>query len=91
MRPWLITLATLAGVLFGVLGLAPRAEAQNLPWCAHLDFGADETVDCTFRTFDQCLAEIHGVGGFCMANNTYQAPVSPLPSHRTKKHTLKPS
>ena len=67
-----------------------RAAAQNLPWCAHLDYGTDEAVNCTFTSFAQCLSEIHGVGGFCMANNTYQAPAAP--SHRAKKHApLKPS
>jgi hypothetical protein len=92
MRAWLTTLAILAGAGAGagILGLAPPAQAQNLPWCAHLDYGTDEAVNCTFTSFEQCRSEIHGVGGFCMANNTYQAPA--VPSHRAKKHTpLKPS
>jgi hypothetical protein len=92
MRPWLIRLAVLAGASAGVLGLTPPAEAQNLPWCAHLDYGTDEAVNCTFTSFEQCLAQIHGVGGFCMANNTYPAPVSAAPSRREKKRApLKPS
>ena len=96
MRPWLMTLAILAGafagVLAGVLGLTPPAQAQNLPWCAHLDYGTDEAVNCTFTSFEQCRSQIHGVGGFCMANNTYQAPVSAVPAHRAKKHApAKPS
>jgi hypothetical protein len=86
MRPWLITLAILAGPL----GLATGAEAQNLPWCAHLDYGADEAVNCTFTSFEACLSQIHGVGGFCQANNTYEAPAAS--SHRAKKRVpLKPS
>jgi hypothetical protein len=88
MRPWLMTLAILAGIS----GLAPPAQAQNLPWCAHLDYGTDEAVNCTFTSFEQCRSQIHGVGGFCMANNTYQAPVSAVPAHRAKKHApAKPS
>jgi hypothetical protein len=80
------------GILAGVFGLAGRAEAQDYPWCAHLDFGADESVNCSFVSFEQCQAEFHGVGGFCMANNTYQAPLPAHPSSRAKKRApLKPS
>ncbi len=90
MRLWPIGLAILAGANAGVFGFTPPARAQNLPWCAHLDYGTDEAVNCSFTSFAQCQSQIHGVGGFCMANNTYQVPTAP--SHREKKRgPLKPS
>ena len=73
------------GILAGFFGLTGRADAQNLPWCTHLDFGADESVNCSFASLDRCLAEVHGVGGFCMANNTYPDPAPAHPSYRAKK------
>lgn len=90
MRPWLLTLSILATVVACICGRA--AHAQNLPWCAHLDFGADETVNCSYTSFQECLAEVHGGGNFCMANNTYQPPAPAHPPQRAKKHApLKPS
>lgn len=50
---------------------ASAAEAQNGPWCAHYDFGSDETVNCGFSSFQQCLTDVRGVGGFCSQNSTY--------------------
>jgi uncharacterized protein DUF3551 len=47
------------------------AQAQNGPWCAHYDFGSDETVNCGFYSFQQCLSDVRGVGGFCSQNSTY--------------------
>jgi hypothetical protein len=57
------------------LAYASTTNAQNAPWCAHYDFGSDESVNCGFVSFDQCLGDVRGVGGFCMRNNTY-VPVS---------------
>jgi hypothetical protein len=73
------------GVLILIAGIGTPAKAQNYPWCAHLDFGGDESVNCAFVSFDQCMATVRGIGGFCMANNTYQAPVL-HPSHQAHKH-----
>jgi hypothetical protein len=66
-------------------GAPVGAQAQNYPWCAHLDFG-DEVVTCSFVSFDQCMLTVRGEGGFCMANNEYP-PVTPAPSHRWHKHS----
>jgi Protein of unknown function (DUF3551) len=61
-----------AVVLLGAsMTLVAAAQAQNGPWCAHYDFGSDETVNCSFYSFQQCVADVRGVGGFCSQNNTY--------------------
>jgi hypothetical protein len=81
MRLLLLTLAILAGAI----GLAPQAHAQNYPWCAHLDVGSDDAVNCGFVSFEQCMTTVRGMGGFCMANNTYVSP-APRPAQKMKKH-----
>lgn len=60
-----------AVVLGTVMGSASVVQAQNGPWCAHYDFGSDETVNCGFYSFQQCLSDVRGVGGFCSQNSTY--------------------
>lgn len=45
-----------------------RAVAQNYPWCA--DYASGGT-NCGFVTFQQCLATLSGMGGFCNRNTQY--------------------
>jgi hypothetical protein len=60
-----------AALLAAVMGSATAAQAQNGPWCAHYDFGSDESLNCGFYSFRQCVADVRGVGGFCSQNSTY--------------------
>ena len=53
-----------------------RAQAQNYPWCAIYDTG-DAAQNCGFVSFEQCMADVRGIGGFCQQNNTYVPPLSP--------------
>ena len=45
-----------------------RAVAQNYPWCADYASGVS---NCGFVTFEQCLATLSGMGGFCNRNTQY--------------------
>jgi len=62
-------------ILIVAAGLGTRAVAQNYPWCAIFDGGANST-SCSFDTVAQCMATVSGVGGFCMPNNLYQPPAA---------------
>ena len=56
------------------LGANPAAaEGKVWPWCAYYNAW---TYNCGFDTFQQCLATISGVGGFCRQNP--YAPVPPV-------------
>ena len=76
MRPLRLILA----ICIGIVCIGTRAEAQNYPWCAEYAGTPDGPVNCGFVTFEQCLATVRGVGGFCVRNNTYQPPPGPHPS-----------
>jgi hypothetical protein len=78
------------GIIAAATGLGPSAQAQNYPWCAQYSGRGGGAMNCGFVSFDQCMMTVRGMGGFCMANNRYQAPAA-VP-HRTKKHrSPKPS
>jgi Protein of unknown function (DUF3551) len=63
MRLLLITVSTLtASILFGA-----SAEAQNYPWCSYYS-GRGGGTNCGFITFQQCLDNVRGIGGFCDRN-----------------------
>jgi hypothetical protein len=44
------------------------AKAQNFPWCND----GSGSKNCGFANFQQCLADVSGIGGFCTQNSTYQ-------------------
>jgi uncharacterized protein DUF3551 len=73
------TLAIGLAAVFAGVSIAPdTARAEQLaPWCAQ--FGAQTgSYDCSYYTFEQCMATVRGVGGFC--NRNPRAPyVDPRP------------
>jgi hypothetical protein len=69
----------LFSILVVTAGINTRAEAQNYPWCAY--YSTDGT-NCGFVGFEQRLAGVRGIGGFCRQNNTYVPPPGP---HRRRQ------
>jgi hypothetical protein len=69
-------LVFILGFYVGIVGIANCAEAQNYPWCAYYD-GSFGGTNCGFTTFQQCLDNVSGIGGFCERNTQYQPPPGP--------------
>jgi hypothetical protein len=66
-------------IAFGLAAVAAAfvtpAQAQNYPWCAYYGNGFGGT-NCGFSTYQQCMADVSGIGGFCQQNNTYVPPTA---------------
>jgi hypothetical protein len=73
------------GVIALTAGIGAPAEAQNYPWCAIYNLG-EWSSSCSFTTEAQCWASVRGIGGFCMANNTYQPSAPPIWPRRRHQH-----
>lgn len=73
-----------AGALALVATPGSPAQAQNYPWCA-LYTMADGPRNCGFVSFEQCMENVRGMGGFCMANNTYHPPA---PGRQPRRHPM---
>ena len=57
-----------AAVVAGLLDSRNAAmAAQRAPWCAYLG-GFSGGFDCSYYTFDQCMATARGLGGRCQPN-----------------------
>jgi hypothetical protein len=57
------------------IGIEQPARAQPGGWCAEYDFGGHASArNCGFATFQQCLADVRGVGGSCSPSPYYQRP-----------------
>lgn len=52
----------------GAAATGDGALAQNYPWCGYYSSGG---TNCGFVTFEQCLATVNGIGGFCDQNTQY--------------------
>jgi hypothetical protein len=65
------------GLITATAALGTSAQAQNYPWCAQYGTGSGGAMNCGFTTFQQCQADVSGIGGFCEQNNMYHAPASP--------------
>jgi hypothetical protein len=50
------------------------AKAQDYPWCANYTKGS---TSCSFNTFEQCMADVSGIGGFCERNTSYHPAAAP--------------
>jgi hypothetical protein len=53
---------------------ATAAHAQNYPWCSQYTGSMGGSMNCGFSTYAQCMANVSGIGGFCIRNDTYQPP-----------------
>ncbi len=67
-------------------GLATPVQAQNYPWCL-LSSAYEGGENCSFTSFDQCMATRLGIGGFCQTNTQYQAGRLPITSARAARKT----
>jgi hypothetical protein len=76
------TLFFAVGLLVATVSIGTPAEAQNYPWCAQYGNGSGGARNCGFVSFNQCMADVSGIGGFCEQNNTYAPRVS---SHRHRQ------
>ena len=60
-----LSVALIAGAISVLSGT--DASAQYYPWCSlYSDRGG--TSNCGFVTFEQCMANVRGIGGLCQRN-----------------------
>lgn len=78
------------GVLVCTAAIVTRAEAQNYPWCAQYS-GQMGGRNCGFVSFDQCMATVSGIGGFCEKNLMYEPPAGVHPTRKARKPPPQPS
>ena len=53
----------LSAIVFGMAAPGAAAQAQDYPWCAI--YAKDGDTHCFFTSYEQCMATVSGIGGFC--------------------------
>jgi len=66
--------------------LARPAVAIEYPWCAQYGGKGDGGRNCGFSTFEQCMATVSGIGGFCERNSFYTGPAERPAKRARKRH-----
>lgn len=73
-----------------VLSATAPAQSQNYPWCAYYGMGDDGGgTNCGFVSYEQCMATLSGMGGFCVQNNQYHPPTGPSGQYRAARRSHK--
>jgi hypothetical protein len=69
-------LAGLAVAIALSAAYSPLANAQNTtrPYCIRDGSGGRGMWDCSYHTWQQCLASASGAGGTCWENPNYKGP-----------------
>jgi len=63
---------------------AEEAAAQNYPWCAQYRVQGGAR-NCGFVTFEQCMATVSGVGGYCETNALYRPEADTAVKRRLRR------
>ncbi len=81
----IVALCSLGFAVAFVLGTP--AAAKGPPWCAAYRTGA---TNCGFNTYEQCLAAISGIGGYCNRNYIDGEPDKPAAGKERKAREAEP-
>jgi len=95
MRLWIsfalaLPLLTTGAPVPDILTAPAQAAMRPYPWCARYMMRGS-VYNCGFVTFEQCLANVSGIGGFCVQNNYYLDAVQKPPVRKTrhKRHVTR--
>jgi hypothetical protein len=68
-----ITGLVAAAMLTAVFAMPSQARAEvQYPWCAEYGGRSGGATNCGFVTHAQCMATVHGIGGYCYENPAYR-------------------
>jgi hypothetical protein len=80
------TLSFMLGLFLATIVIPSHAQAQsNYPWCSVYSGGFDGASNCGFVSFEQCMENVRGIGGFCQQNNWYH-PAAAAPQYSGRMH-----
>jgi len=73
---------------FGIIVAMTPGQTREYPWCSQR---TDESRahSCAFDTWEQCMATMSGIGGYCYLNYALPLP-SPVIAPSRKRHRIRP-
>ena len=82
------SLLLVAGIVVVAGVMSTAAQAQNYPWCAYYGGRDGGGANCGFTTYEQCMATLSGMGGYCNRNTQYvpSGAAHEAPMHKPRRH-----
>ncbi len=76
----------LAAVMSFGVAAGQAAGWRDEPWCAVIEYDADVTWDCSYRTFEECYPNVlAGNKGFCSPSPAGPGPAASAAPHKPRK------
>jgi uncharacterized protein DUF3551 len=72
MRLPILSLVVAVCALAGAGQTASAQSAYSYPWCAKY-YGKLEGTACYYKSYQQCMTTVSGVGGYCYESPYYHA------------------
>lgn len=66
--------AAIAILTVNVQSASAQPGGTTRPFCIRDGIGGAGSWDCSYHTWQQCLASVQGAGGSCQANPWYEGP-----------------
>ena len=87
MRVSRLAALALAGMMLpAVVAVSPAPAAAQQPWCAVYASAMGRTLNCAFRTREQCLAGVRGVGTCEPISSDNSPGTAPSQGRRQRHH-----
>ena len=84
MRFPIISLCVTAVILAVASRTASAQSPYSYPWCAKY-YGKLEGTGCYFGSYQQCMMEVSGIGGYCYQNPGYRGRSAARPLHMRRR------
>src|SRR5215475_9679866 len=73
MRLLILSLIVTAAALFAETQSLSAQSPYSYPWCSRQAGKDFDTTSCYFTSYQQCMATISGIGGWCYQSPYYHA------------------
>jgi hypothetical protein len=74
MRLTILCLSLIAVALIGEIQTASAQSAYSYPWCSRYFKRGGGGSSCYYATYQQCMATVSGIGGYCFQSPYYRGP-----------------
>jgi Protein of unknown function (DUF3551) len=84
MRSPICSLFLIAAALVGETQAASAQSPTSYPWCARVG-QKDGPTSCYFKSYEQCMTTLSGIGGYCYKSPYYHAVPPDAPPRRRRQ------
>ena len=84
MRPSILACRVAAALLVATAGPSRAQSPDNYPWCGTYP-GWQGSRSCYFNSYEQCIARLGAVRGYCTRNPAYTGPTPGAAEPRRKR------